>query len=135
MKQNEMDLQSSIIDIERLLQLSPEELRMMREKERPCPDVQFDRLTLELKVYHGKACYEIDLERCSDPGQILDWIFQLCAKTWMTHDLMGQIVRALDNACHEVFDDGIQGVFCPGGVARQANWKSIKTNPQGNHRL
>ena len=123
MQQNEMDLESGEIDLKELMEMTPEELRAMRAKERPCPDVEFNRRNLELVVHQGKRRYEIDLERCGDPAQILDWIYQLNGKSWMTHDLMGQVVRALDNACHEVFDDGVQGVFCSGGVSKQANWK------------
>jgi hypothetical protein len=92
------------------------------EKERPCPDVEFDRCNLALKVRQDKRSYEIDLERCNDPAQILGWIFQLNGKPWMTHDLMGQVVKALDDACYEVFGQGIQGVFCPFGASKQAKW-------------
>ena len=126
MQQNEADLRAGIIDLDELMRLSPEELRAMREEERPCPDVKFDRRNLELVVHHDKARYEIDLQRCNDPAQILDWIYQLNGKSWMTHNLMGQVVRALDNACHEVFDNGIQAIFCPGGASRTAKWKRTK---------
>ncbi len=118
----EFSLENGEIDIERLLSLSPEELMELREKERPHPAVEFDRRNLVLKVHHGKTWYEIDLERCNDPAQILDWIFQLNGKTWITNDLLGQVVRALDNACHEIFGRGIQGTFCPFGASRQAKW-------------
>ena len=124
MQHREFDLENGEIDIEKLLQLSPEELLELRYEERPHPDVRFDRRNLELVVHYGRSSYEIDLERCNDPAQILNWIYQLNGKSWMTHVLMGQVIRALDNACHEVFDEGVQGVFCSGGVSRQANWKS-----------
>ncbi|MGO9370851.1 MAG: hypothetical protein ACLQBD_01985 [Syntrophobacteraceae bacterium] len=129
MQQNELDLESGIIDLDELMRMTPQQLRELRAKERPCPDVKFDRRNLELKVHHGKACYEIDLERCNDPAQILDFIFQINAKTWATSDLIGQIVEALNEACREVFGDGIQGIFCPWGESRQANWRRNEKSP------
>ena len=118
----------SVINMDELMRLTPAELLAMREKERPCPNVRFDRKNLELVVHYGRSRYEIDLRRCNDPAQILDWIYQLNGKSWMTHELMGQIVRALDNASHEIFDNGIQAIFCPGGVSRQAKWRRKATN-------
>src|SRR5271157_2038406 len=126
MQRNETDLQSGIIDIEELLSLSDDEFLELRKKERPHPDVEFDRRNLVLKVHHGKTWYEIELRGCNDPAQILDWIFQLNGKTWMTTALMGQVVRAFDNACYEIFGEGIQGTFCPFGASKRAKWRKVK---------
>jgi hypothetical protein len=123
-------LGKAVMTAEELMQLSPEVLREMRAKERPHPCVQFDRRNLVLKVYepppYDKVWYEIDLERCNDPAQILDWIYQLNGKSWMTNDLMGQVIEAIEAACDEVFGHGIQGVFCPCGASRRADWRKVK---------
>ena len=126
MQQDKAKLKLGIIDLKELMEMTPEELRAMREKERPCPDVRFDQRNLVLKVRQDKRSYEIDLERCNDPAQILDWIYQLNGKSWMTNDLMGQVVESLNEACREVFGDGIQGIFCPFGASRTANWRKFK---------
>ena len=41
--------------------------------------------------------YEVDLERCRNAGEVLDWIFQLLHKSWITAEDMICFLRALDN--------------------------------------
>lgn len=52
-----------------------------------------DNLTLE----HGLYGYYIDLERCKTPAQLLDYMFQIEAKTWMTLEDKGHLVEAVQD--------------------------------------
>jgi hypothetical protein len=56
---------------------------------------RFDAKTLILK--NVQYNYQIDLEECDTSANMLDWIFQLCGKTWMTPDDLGHLVQALDD--------------------------------------
>ena len=47
----------------------------------------------------GKG-YEIDLEKMNTTGQMLDWIFQMSKKAWVTRQDIGDLVKALD----DIFD-------------------------------
>ena len=38
--------------------------------------------------------YEIDLEKITDSAAMLDWIFQICNKTWATNEIVGCLVAA-----------------------------------------
>lgn len=80
-------------------------------------------LTIELITHDGHQLYEIDLERCTTPAQLLDWIYQLHGKTWMTPDLMGKFLSAIQDACREVLGKSVQGCFCPFGQSKTVDWK------------
>lgn len=81
-----------------------------------------EQRTLDIHV-DGRQVYRIDLDRCTSPAQILDWLMQVHHKRWCTPELFWKIVRRLDYAAQEVFGQGIQGVFCPSGSPQTANWK------------
>jgi hypothetical protein len=90
------------------------------------PMVTFDRrnLTIEVRNHDDRHVYEIDLERCTTPAMLLDWIFQLHNKSWMTAELMYELLTTFEEACQEVFGDSVQGCFCPFGVSRSVDWKN-----------
>ena len=46
----------------------------------------------------GPAVYDIDLDRCGGQVEILDWIFHVSKKVWVTEEDLGHLVRALQ-AC------------------------------------
>lgn len=52
-----------------------------------------DLLTLDLKT--PTAEYQIDLERCNTPAEMLDWIFQVHSKTWATPAILAGLLQAL----------------------------------------
>ena len=45
---------------------------------------------------HREGCYEIDLETCIDSAEMLDWIFQLLHKAWMTDEAMAELLLLFD---------------------------------------
>jgi hypothetical protein len=53
-------------------------------------------LTLECSDERGYI-YEIDLERCGTPAEMLDGIFQVQGKTWATADIVKDLLAALDD--------------------------------------
>ena len=67
----------------------------------------------------GAGEYEVDLERCTTPAQVLDWIVQVSKKTWATDAIVADLVRALD----DLLD--MQGTLCPFGQARSVNVKRL----------
>ena len=64
-------------------------------------DWKYDREGLAL-VYRENTndVYEVDLERCATPGEVLDWIAQITGKTWGTVECVGHLARALDDLLH-----------------------------------
>jgi len=47
-----------------------------------------------LTLLHENPTYEIDLERCTSSAQVLDWIFQINAKTWADDFCVADLVHA-----------------------------------------
>jgi hypothetical protein len=56
-----------------------------------------DTLELVYEERPGRAKYFIDLERMNTSAAMLDWIFQLCRKRWVTPTDAGNLVRALQD--------------------------------------
>jgi hypothetical protein len=54
--------------------------------------VKWSTLVLEHDDGHG---YEVDLEDCTTCAQVLDWIFHLRDKTWLTSTDIGDLVEIL----------------------------------------
>jgi hypothetical protein len=80
---------------------------------------RLDNLTIEL--YRGdRQMYWIDLERCLTPAQVLDWIFQVHKKTWMTAELLRTTLEALDCALNP------QGSLCSCGLAAEIAQKDLR---------
>jgi len=54
-----------------------------------------DRSELTLTHTHDHHRYEVDLAECTSSAGVLDWIFQLHEKTWMTPKDMRDLIEAL----------------------------------------
>ncbi|MBS1104290.1 hypothetical protein JK202_14970 [Gluconobacter sp. Dm-62] len=65
----------------------------------------------------GPGCmsYQVPLEDMNNPAIILDWIYQMNEKTWMTKEDSGNLVSALQ----DIFGRGI----CGGGSFKSINAK------------
>ena len=63
--------------------------------------------------------YDVRLSECNSSAQILDWIIQIAEKTWATNDVIGELVRALNDIL------GIQGNFCSQGQSLNADGKAL----------
>ncbi len=60
----------------------------------------------------GRTLYRIDLERCGTAAQVLDWLFQLRAKTWCSPTDVGHLA----NAFRDILDP--QANLCSFGRAK-----------------
>ena len=52
---------------------------------------------LTMVLQSGRHHYEIDLEGITDSAQMLDWIFQLRMKAWVTDDIIGDLILAFQD--------------------------------------
>ena len=68
--------------------------------------------TENLTICHRRYGYEIDLEKCRDSAEILDWIFQLLRKSWMTEESMIELLLLIN----AILDP--QKNFCSFGLER-----------------
>ena len=85
--------------------------------------VYFQKSNLTLQIERdGKGFYEIDLERCRNTSELLDWILHIHQKTWgCSGGLLAAVLTTLDDACHDVFNKSTESLFIPG---KMLNWKS-----------
>jgi hypothetical protein len=60
--------------------------------------------------HHHHHHYEIPIDEITRSAQMLDWIFQLRMKTWVTNDIMGDLLSAFQ----DIFRP--QGSLCGGGI-------------------
>ena len=70
-------------------------------------------LYLPANVAGRHPWYEIDLDRCRNSAQILDWIAQIAAKRWASAMIVADLIWALDDYL------GLQAGFCSWGVEQQ----------------
>ena len=73
--------------------------------------------TLVLKPSAERPGYEIDLDRCQNSAQVLDWIAQVASKTWASFEIVGSLVLSLNrllrfqnNYCSFGQDQGIKTI-------------------------
>src|SRR5581483_6643128 len=64
--------------------------------------------------------YEIDLNQCKNPAEVLDWIAQMKHKTWVDDSLLAGLVRALD----DILD--MQANLCSCGNAKELSGSDIE---------
>jgi hypothetical protein len=79
--------------------------------------------TNTLEVVHkarGKPTYAIDLERCLTSAGVLDWIFQMHMKLWMTD----RVLCSLLNILLDVIDP--QANLCSFGFGKKLSKAALK---------
>jgi hypothetical protein len=75
--------------------------------------------TLELVFRDGqRTLYRIDLERCATAAQVLDWLFQLRAKSWTTPSDIGHLADAF----RDILDP--QANLCSWAIAKTMDAKT-----------
>ena len=69
--------------------------------------------TLDLEtnvlVHQERADYEVDLDRMATTTEVLDWIFHLTGKNWLTEEDLGHLVRAVAGILRVRFHRGELG--------------------------
>jgi hypothetical protein len=85
--------------------------------------VHFQKKDLTIQIERdGQDWYEIDLERCTNSNELLDWILHIHGKTWaMSNSMIAVILTTLDDACHSVFGEGTEALF---RNKKSINWKN-----------
>ncbi len=83
-----------------------------------------EKLTFDIYDDSNRKIYDIDLERCRNATEMLDWILQINCKSWATPRIIKDILNVLEKTCSEVFDSNAQGVFCPFGNETEVDWKN-----------
>jgi len=99
--------------------------------------VKYEGDCLVLYDVDGREIYWIDLNRCKDSAELLDWIFQINLKTWATPGMMKALLNSIEDACLRRFNNNAQGVYCPGGRGQSVNWRcdnGIKREVKGDRR-
>jgi hypothetical protein len=84
--------------------------------------VYFQKSNLTIQIErNGKNCgVYIDLERCTNSDELLDWIFYIHGKEWgYSGGVIAAILTILDDACHDVFGKDAQTLFKNG---KTINW-------------
>jgi hypothetical protein len=76
-----------------------------------------------LTLSNAKASYEVNLEVMTDSAKTLDWIFQIEEKSNPKLMDLENFVRLLSIAIWCNFYNTSQGVFCPGGLSMEVDWK------------
>lgn len=81
-------------------------------------------LIIEIKHFkNGDYHYSIDLKRCCNAAELLDWIYQLHQKEWCTPAHISEFLNMMDYLCDEYFDGNVQSQFCPSGKLCHVEWK------------
>lgn len=51
---------------------------------------------IEFVTKAGVVAYSVDLEDCTTPAKMLDWVMQLASKRWLSDAALGEYVRLLN---------------------------------------
>jgi hypothetical protein len=73
---------------------------------------QLERSSWTLLHTRDDHRFQVELGNINTTGQMLDSIFEVSQKSWVTREDVGHLVAALD----EIFDP--RQNFCPGGATR-----------------
>lgn len=81
-------------------------------------------LTLDIYDDSNRKLYDIDLERCRNASELLDWILQINCKSWASPGIIKSILNTIEDTCSNIFESNAQGVFCPFGRLTEVDWKN-----------
>ena len=82
-----------------------------------------DDATIEFRDDDQYLLYTIDLDRCTNAAELLDWVLQVNTKSWATPQVVKDTLDRIEEVCEHVFDCSAQGVFCPGGKFATVTWE------------
>jgi hypothetical protein len=86
-----------------------------------------DQLTLEFD--DDEDTYEMDLEECTTPAALLDWLFQVQGKGWCRPQDISDLFEILEAVCFAWFGQGVQAVFCPMEKPAMVDWRLKRITP------
>lgn len=67
----------------------------------------------------GRVDYEVDLDECTTPARVLDWIAQVAEKSWADAETVVGLVYALNDVL------GFQSGLCGGGKSKRLTRRQI----------
>lgn len=76
----------------------------------------------------GLEVYDFGIERLTSGSEVLDWFLQISNKRWCTGEHLKAFIECLEEITDLYFENGAQGVFCPGGVNKEVDWESALTS-------
>ena len=74
--------------------------------------------------------YDFNIERLTSGSEVLDWFLQVNNKSWCTPEHLKSFLNCIEEISDLYFDMGAQGVFCPGGQNKTADWNTALENKQ-----
>ena len=80
---------------------------------------QLDKTSWTLLHTRDDHPFQVELGSINTTGQMLDSIFEVSQKSWVTREDVGHLVGALD----DLFDPGQN--LCPGGATRTINSQDL----------
>lgn len=90
-----------------------------------------DNLTVQIRRDDGTWIYEIDLERCRNSAELLDWLFQVLNKHWCTPQIISAVMWKIEEACRQYHHQSVQGTFCGLGIDHKVSWPKCGSNESG----
>lgn len=91
--------------------------------------VTFDPETEVITFWAGKSdVYDFSIDRLTSGSEVLDWFFQVNNKSWCTPEHLKAFLNCLEEISDLYFDTSAQGVFCPGGQNKVADWSAALKN-------
>lgn len=78
------------------------------------------RLKASTYVLELPGRYEVDLERCLDSAEVLDYLAQVAGKRWATPEVVAGLLVALDDVLQ------VQAHLCPFGVGARITASSVR---------
>lgn len=84
---------------------------------------QESNLTIQIESANQKYwLYEIDLEKCIDSTEVLDYILQIADKQWCTPQLIFDLLKEINQASLKIHGVNAQAVFCQQGLNQKVSW-------------
>lgn len=111
--------------IEEVIASTEEILAMKFPLKRRYGPWRFKTSNWTLALRHDR--YYIDLEECRTSAEVLDWIAQVAGKTWATPQMVGWLVKALD----DIFN--LQACLCSHGKSKRIDPVSVIQARIKNH--
>ena len=105
----------------------------MSEQDKPPHAIKVvltDNLTIEI-INHGTWIYEIDLERCRNSAEVLDWLYQVLYKEWCSPQVIFDIMWKIEEAVRQYHQASVQGAFCGLGKNRKVKWPFMGSYIEG----
>jgi len=91
--------------------------------------VYFEEQNLIIKIERNEQpLTEIDLERCRNSHELIEWILHIHQKDYNQDNLLSLILTILDDVCHVIFDKESKKLFIKDNILDWKNKKAVVNN-------